>query len=81
MSGGPRASRRPRTARAAGYVVLLVIQPWTSVVLILVADGRVAYTLLPWESWLRAGSSPPRITTSSGRARDPGAPAGKELTL
>jgi hypothetical protein len=62
-------------------VVLLVIQPWTGFVLMLVADGRVAYTLLPWESWLPAGSSPPRITTSSGRARDPGAPAGKELTI
>ena len=33
-------------------LVLLVIAPWTGVVLVLVAGGGVAYTLLPWESWL-----------------------------
>jgi hypothetical protein len=33
-------------------LVSLVIQPWTGVVLILVAGTGVAYALLPWEGWL-----------------------------
>ncbi len=33
-------------------LVSLVIAPWTGVVLILVAGVGVAYTLLPWETWL-----------------------------
>jgi hypothetical protein len=56
---GALCARRSRTAHTAGYVVLLMIPPWTGFVLILIADGRVAYTLLPWESRLPAGSSRP----------------------
>ena len=33
-------------------LVSLIIAPWTGIVLILVAGGGTAYTLLPWESWL-----------------------------
>jgi hypothetical protein len=45
-------------------LVSLVIQPWTGVVLVLVAGTGVAYTLLQWETWLPAGSSCARITTA-----------------
>jgi hypothetical protein len=33
-------------------LVSLFISPWTGVVLVLVAGTGVAYTLLPWETWL-----------------------------
>ena len=33
-------------------LVSLIIAPWTGVVLVLVAGTGVAYTLLPWETWL-----------------------------
>jgi hypothetical protein len=33
-------------------LVSLVIQPWTGAVLILIAAGGNAYTLVPWEDWL-----------------------------
>ena len=33
-------------------LVSLIIQPWTGVVLILVAGTGIAYNLLPWETWL-----------------------------
>jgi hypothetical protein len=50
----------PRTiVRAALFALLgllglvsLIIAPWTGVVLILIAGTGVAYTLLPWETWL-----------------------------
>jgi fatty acid desaturase len=50
----------PRTiVRAALFALLgllglvsMIIAPWTGVVLILVAGTGVAYTLLPWETWL-----------------------------
>ena len=50
----------PRTLIRAGLFALLgllglvslIIQPWTGVVLVLVAGAGVAYTLLPWQSWL-----------------------------
>jgi hypothetical protein len=41
-------------------LVSLIIQPWTGVVLILVAGTGIAYNLLPWETWLpRTGQRPP----------------------
>ena len=41
-------------------LVSLIIQPWTGVVLILVAGIGIAYNLLPWETWLsRIGQRPP----------------------
>jgi hypothetical protein len=33
-------------------LVSLVIQPWTGAVLILIATGGIAYTLVPWEDRL-----------------------------
>jgi hypothetical protein len=46
----------PRTLVRAGlFAVLspvsLVIQPWTGVVLVLVAGTGAACALLPWQSW------------------------------
>ena len=41
-------------------LVSLIIQPWTGVVLILVAGTGIVYNLLPWETWLsRTGQRPP----------------------
>jgi hypothetical protein len=50
----------PRTiVRAALFALLgllglvsMIIAPWTGVVLVLIAGTGVAYTLLPWETWL-----------------------------
>jgi len=50
----------PRTlVRAALFALLgllglvsLLIAPWTGIVLVLIAGTGVAYTLLPWETWL-----------------------------
>jgi hypothetical protein len=50
----------PRTVvRACRFALLglpglvsLVIQPWTGAVLILIATGGIACTLVPWEDWL-----------------------------
>jgi hypothetical protein len=47
----PRALLRADLFGLLG-LVSLVIQPWTGVVLVLVAGTGVAYTLLPWHSWL-----------------------------
>jgi hypothetical protein len=33
-------------------LVSLVIQPWTGVVLVLVAMGGIVYILLAWKNWL-----------------------------
>ena len=40
-------------------LVSLVFAPWTGIVLILVAGTGVAYTLLPWETWVARREQPP----------------------
>jgi hypothetical protein len=36
-------------------LISLIIQPWTGVVLVLIAGTGIAYTLPPWETWLPKG--------------------------
>jgi hypothetical protein len=66
----------PRTLIRAGLFALLgllglvslIIQPWTGVVLVLVASTGIAYNLLPWETWLsRKGSGPPARGAGPGQ--------------
>jgi hypothetical protein len=54
MQTDPRTQVRACLFALLGLLGLasLVIAPWTGVVLILLASTGVAYTLLPWGSWL-----------------------------
>lgn len=63
MQFDPRALVRAALFGALGLLGLIslaVTAWWTGIVLILVAGTGVAYTLLPWESWLPGkGQQPP----------------------